>query len=361
MNHLYHLLAQYLSQKSSQQTSPHLSPHDDEQWSCASVVTREGSSYRWPGAMMMINPWGQSYGLVSGGCLESDVIRRAQKVWQMGQTDYVVYDTSDEESFAANLGLGCHGKIGVLIQAILPKHHELLALLYQRMQNKQASYLLQCFQATTPEPINHWALLDEQGELLIITADENNKSLLMVGFEDLKQQLPDRQAVQIMGDKHWAIAKIYPPKHVWVLGGGLDAEPLVKIAATLGWLVTVVGHRAGYARSVNFTNAKKVLNLTPELAAKETGFQLADAFICMTHNKNIDAEWMQQLIGAPNAQYIALLGPSSRKTEVLAMAQVQSSFSEKVYGPAGSDQIVGDLPESIALSIIAQCHQVLQA
>ena len=360
MNHLYHLLAQYLSQQASQNSLQHASPND-KQWSCASVVTRSGSSYRWPGAMMIISPWGQSYGLVSGGCLESDVIRRAQKVWQMGQTDYVIYDTSDEESFAANLGLGCHGKIGVLIQAISPKHHELLALLYLRMQNKQVSYLLQCFQATTQEHINHWALLDEQGELLIITADESSKKKVTVGFEELKQQLPDRQSVQVMGDKHWAIAKLYSPKHVWVLGGGLDAEPLVKMAATLGWLVTVVDHRTGYARAVNFSKAKKVLNLTPELAAKETSFQLADAFICMTHNKNIDAKWMQQLIDAPNAKYIALLGPSSRKTEVLAMAQVQSSFGDKVYGPAGSDQIVGDLPESIALSIIAQCHHVLQA
>lgn len=357
MNHLYHLLEQYLSQCSTQ----HFSPYNEAQWSCASVVTRTGSSYRWPGAMMMISPWGQSYGLVSGGCLESDVIRRAQKVWQMEQADYVVYDTTDEESFAASLGLGCNGEIGVLIQAISPKHHELLALLYQRMQNKKVSYLLQCFQATNQEYINHWVLLDELGELLIVTADENNKKQLMLGFEMLKLQLPDRQTTHVIGDNHWAIAKLNPPKHVWVLGGGLDAEPLVEIATTLGWLVTVVDHRVGYGRAANFAKASKVLNLTPEQAAKQADFHLADAFICMSHNKNIDTDWIKQLIDAPNAQYIALLGPATRKSEVMAMAQVPSSFSDKVYGPAGSDKIVGDLPESIALSIIAQCHSALQA
>ena len=121
MNPLYPLLEQYLLQ------------HSDKQWSCASMVTKSASSYRWPGAMMMFSPWGKSYGLVSGGCLESDVIGRGQ----MRQTDYVIYDTADEDSFAANLGLGSNGKIGILIQAISPKHHELLVLLYHRMQNKQ--------------------------------------------------------------------------------------------------------------------------------------------------------------------------------------------------------------------------------
>ncbi len=348
MNHLYHLLEQYLSQ------------HSDEQWSCASVVTKSGSSYRWPGAMMMISPWGKGYGLVSGGCLESDVIRRAQKVWQMGQTDYVIYDTADEESFAASLGLGCDGQIGVLIQAISPKHHQILAMLYHRMQNKKASYLMQCYQAKCSDHINHWLLLDEIGEILLSTTEENTETHLTLRLDTIKQQLPDRQAVQVVGDNHWAIAKIIPPKHIWVLGGGLDAEPVVEIASTLGWLVTVVDHRVGYAREVNFAKAKNVLNLTPEEAVKQAGFHFVDAFIAMTHNKNIDADWMKQLVNAPSAKYIALLGPAKRKTEVMTMAGVSQQFSDKVNGPAGSDHIRGDIPESIALSIIAQCHDALQ-
>ena len=329
------------------------------------MVTKSGSSYRWPGAMMMISPWGKSYGLVSGGCLESDVVRRAQKVWQMGQTDYVIYDTDDEESFAASLGLGCNGKIGVLIQAISPKHHELLTVLYRRMQNKQPSYLLQCFQASVSDHINHWVLLDELGELILSTSngsttDDNDKLQLIDGFDKFKEQLPDRQSVQIAGDNHWAISKITPPKHLWVLGGGLDAEPVVEMASTLGWLVTVVDHRVGYAREANFSKAKNILNLIPEKAAKQTGFHLADAFICMTHNKNIDADWMKEITAVSQAKYIALLGPTTRKNEVMAMAQVPHSFSEKVNGPAGSEYVRGDLPESIALSIITQCHIALQ-
>ena len=352
MNHLYHILEQYLSQYALQQ--------NNEQWSCASVVTRTGSSYRWPGAMMIISPLGHSYGLVSGGCLESDVIRRAQKAWQMGQADYVIYDTADEESFAASLGLGCNGKIGVLIQAISPKHHQLLVQLHQRMKNKQVSYLLQCFQAATQEHMNQWGLFDEQGEQLVDTADDNSKSQLLLDFEKLKLQLPQRQTTDIIDDNHWAMAKLNPPKHIWILGGGLDAQPLAEIAATLGWLVTIVDHRVGYGRAANFAKAKNVLNLTPELAAKHKDFLLADAFVCMSHNKNIDAQWIKQLSDAPQAKYIALLGPETRKAEVMTMAGVPQSFAENVHGPAGSDQIVGDLPESIALSIIAQCHHVLQ-
>ncbi len=347
LNHIYHLLEQYFSQDTK------------EAWSCASLVTRSGSSYRWPGAMMMISPWGKSFGLVSGGCLESDVIRRAQKVWQMGQSDYTVYDTADEESFAASLGLGCNGKIGILIQAISAKHHELLSTLYQRLQQKQASYLLQCYQSPIADYINHWVLLDEHGEVIMTTHAEVT-SHLTSGLYPIKKQLPDKQKVQVVEDNHWAIAKITPPVQLWVLGGGLDAEPVVNIASTLGWIVTVVDHRVGYARATNFVNAKSILDLPPEQAAKHAGFDQVDAFICMTHNKIIDAEWMKQLADVPSAKYIGLLGPQSRKIEVMERAGLTDDFSYKVDGPAGTDNIRGDLPESIALSIITQCHCAVQ-
>ena len=61
MNHLFHLLQDYQPQA------------DDEDWYCATVVTKSGSSYRRPGAMMLVNPWGKSYGLVSGGDLPESI------------------------------------------------------------------------------------------------------------------------------------------------------------------------------------------------------------------------------------------------------------------------------------------------
>ena len=44
---------------------------DELEWILATIIGTEGSSYRKPGAMMMINSLGQYHGLLSGGCLES--------------------------------------------------------------------------------------------------------------------------------------------------------------------------------------------------------------------------------------------------------------------------------------------------
>ena len=46
----------------------------------ATVVKVRGSSYRSPGARMLITDEGRWYGSVSGGCLEGDVLRKARQV-----------------------------------------------------------------------------------------------------------------------------------------------------------------------------------------------------------------------------------------------------------------------------------------
>lgn len=47
----------------------------------ATVVDVRGSSYRLPGAKMLITDSGVTIGTVSGGCLEADVLERAKKVF----------------------------------------------------------------------------------------------------------------------------------------------------------------------------------------------------------------------------------------------------------------------------------------
>ncbi len=344
MNHLYHLLQSYLSQP------------DDEEWYCATVVTKSGSSYRRPGAMMLVNPWGKTHGLVSGGCLESDVVQRAQRVRRSGKAEFVIYDTEDEGSFAANLGLGCNGKIGVLIQSLTSGHRKLLETLQMRMQNGQQSYLLQCYQSLQNDRVGAWVLTDEAGNLLDLSDPEIELSA--PAMNALHANLPENQSVEMIEDSYWSVAKISPPVNLWVLGGGLDAQPLVEMAAALGWQVTVVDHRVGYAREAYFGRAHRVIHQHPDELSESDEFNRADAFICITHNKKIDAAWMNKLQTISHAKYIAILGPETRKTEVMDMAGVDQSFRARVKGPAGL-ALGGDLPESIALSILSECHAAL--
>lgn len=68
----------------------------------ATVVSVEGSSYRRPGARMLITESGDTTGALSGGCLERYVCERAQKVMRSGTPVVVRYDTTNKDVFGTS-------------------------------------------------------------------------------------------------------------------------------------------------------------------------------------------------------------------------------------------------------------------
>lgn len=154
------------------------------------------------------------------------------------------------------------------------------------------------------------------------------------------------------------LLKIVPEPHLLVFGGGVDAQPLVAIAAQLGWRVTLVDARAAYARQQHFPAAHKILRqsadqLEPALLSS------IDAAIVMTHNIQMDADALAA-IQQSSARYTGLLGPNKRRQRVLSTANLtEDSLTKPLAGPMGLN-IGGELPESIALSILAECHAVLE-
>src|SRR6185369_6910643 len=91
-----------------------------KQTALATVVHVEGSSYRRPGARMLITEDGQLTGAISGGCLEGDALRKALLVMSRKQSMLAVYDTTDEDDAKLGVGLGCDGIIQIIIEPIEP-------------------------------------------------------------------------------------------------------------------------------------------------------------------------------------------------------------------------------------------------
>src|ERR1041385_8458735 len=89
-----------------------------KQTALATVVHVEGSSYRRPGARMLITEDGQLTGMISGGCLEGDALRKALLVMIEKKSKLVTYDTTDDDDAKFGVGLGCNGIIQVLIEPI---------------------------------------------------------------------------------------------------------------------------------------------------------------------------------------------------------------------------------------------------
>ena len=108
----------------------------------ATVARVEGSSYRRTGARMLVLDNGTYLGGISGGCLEGDALRRAQKAIATDQPSVVTYDTTRDDHNQIGVGLGCNGIIDVLFTPLDPTDQtNIIGLLRDRAHSRQPRLL----------------------------------------------------------------------------------------------------------------------------------------------------------------------------------------------------------------------------
>ena len=178
-------------------------------------------------------------------------------------------------------------------------------------------------------------------------------------FSAITQQLDSKNSRLMTVDDHtWLATTMKPPFHLLIVGGGVDARPLASLAATLGWEITLCDPRPANARREHFMRVDTVLRCPPLQLTDEPLFKTFDAAIVMTHNLQLDANAVAALQASP-IKYLALLGPIVRRGQVLELADLdKNSLLVPIAGPAGL-RLGGELPEDIALSILAECQAVI--
>lgn len=316
---------------------------DSSEWVLGTVYKTEGPCYRKAGAMMLFNGMGQQFGLLSGGCLESDIQQHARRVMQSGGSVTLCYDASDEDDLSFQLGIGCGGTVYILLQPIL-EHNNYLDLVQIRQSLKQRS-----------GGFYYQLIADETGD--VKTRFVPKKRTVAPPLQlDIKTQLVSKQQQGV--DQQWLITQIKPDPHLLVIGGGLDARPVISIASELGWETSLCDPRPANARREYFMAANTILRCSGAKLASYANEQSVDAAILMSHNVNIDADSLK-VLQQTSIQYMGLLGPASRRKKVLKAAQMnEADLKIALSGPAGL-LIGGELPESIALSILSECHAKL--
>jgi len=105
-----------------------------EPYALATLVRARGSSYRRPGARMMVAADGSAVGSLSGGCLEEEVIARAQQVLQTGTPAWMEFDTRRR--------FGCHGALEIFIERAASGFFAELAECYHA---RRSAMLATCF------------------------------------------------------------------------------------------------------------------------------------------------------------------------------------------------------------------------
>ena len=302
-----------------------------QDWALATIYKTEGHSYRKSGAMVLVNEDGEQFGLLSGGCLEADIRKNARKAISFNQSVKKVYDGSDDHDISFQLG--CGGIVHVLTQPLTKENNflELESVYHSLLERKSGSYFLQI-----PE----------------------NNEIGIARFEC--EEGVFEQAAQLISEngKHVLKIALQPEPHLLIAGGGVDAIPVCNLAKQMGWQVTVWDSRSGFASQQHFSEADNLLHCGPAEIEAHILEYTVNAVVAMTHNLNLDAAVLK-VISSLELRYAALLGPIHRKREVMDIAGLsEQDFNYSLSGPAGFD-IGGELPESIALSIISECHQKL--
>lgn len=323
----------------------------------ATVVKVEGSSYRRPGARMLVTEDGKLTGAISGGCLEGDALRKAVLAIAQEKKKLVVYDTTDEEDAKLGIQLGCNGIVSILFEPIDPaqQQHPIEVLRALGVERKP-QVLVTGFAKDNNS--------DHAGTLYAeALPNELTNELTPIANAVLASGVSQHQLLQTAaGEQQFFFEYCQPPVSLIIVGAGNDALPLHSMAKQLGWLTTVVDGRATHANKQRFADADKIITAKAGAAIEQLLIDHRTAVVLMTHNYNYDLD-MLCLLQPQNFGYLGMLGPASKRNRMLEEA-VQRGIDftgqqlQRIYGPAGL-AIGAETAEQIAVSIIAEIMAVM--
>lgn len=299
----------------------------------ATVVRVRGSSYRRPGARMILAERGRIAGSVSGGCLEGNLVRTA--MWKTRNGPVVVtFDSSDPDDPEAVLG--CGGVVDILLERGGPT--DPLAQARDMLARGERGAIVTVFSG--PELGTHWVVAPERAHPLGLAP-----ALASLAASAIES---GRARVVQAGGRDVLVEPVVPPIQLYVFGTGLDAVPLVESAARLGFGVHVWNGANRFETPVRFPAAQI---LGPDLDAVRARIDRDDRAVAvvMGHDTRRDRAALAMLVDS-RAAYIGVLGPRHRFLDIAPPAAVDDP---RVHAPVGLD-LGAETPTEIALSVLAE-------
>jgi xanthine dehydrogenase accessory factor len=344
----------------------------DETSVLATLVRVEGSSYRRPGARMLIQSTG-SVGAISGGCLEGEVSRKAAWIARSGPAverystlfDEILDENNSIDTRELPYGLGCGGVLDVLLEPVAwPEANAMLRAL-EAAEQGETLYSATILPTSTRNGLPAARVIVREDQTIFFASSDIDPEVLS-SLTALATGAGEADTVSVaLGNEAREIflEPVLPPQRLVVFGAGDDARPLVRIAALLGWRVTVADGRAWLAQAARFPEAEHVVAMSDKAGDLE---QLAlsprDAVALLTHSFEQDRKLLGKLLPL-DLRYLGLLGARHRSRLLLKEAATHLGWSpeqalQRVHAPIGLE-LGGDSPEAVALAIVAEIQAAL--
>jgi len=336
----------------------HMIDFNQRKAALATVVKVRGSSYRSPGARMLITDDGRWVGSISGGCLEGDALRKARKVMMDKIPMTVTYDTREESNQNLGIGLGCNGVIDVLIEPVDPNDQKNPITLFSSLiASKEPVALATIFEA--PAGVGEKLLLNSTGEWSGHFSDDSLMNEVKSSLENLfDSKKSGALKFRLQGKESEVFVELIQPSvSLIIFGGGFDARPVSELAKSLGWNVSVTDECVAHIAPLFFPTADKLTLCQREYINRDFDITPYTACVLMSHNYEYDRDVLKKLL-TTNTPYIGILGPRKRFDKMLNEFSAQGiSLTEndlhRIHSPIGLD-IGAEAPDEIAVSIIAE-------
>ncbi len=336
-----------------------------EKMALATVVGARGSTYRRPGARLLVSDSGELIGNISGGCLDNDIKIEAREVMAGKGARLVDFDLTADDEAVWGWGLGCNGALEVFVEP--PDHAaEVVGSLKLALQERRSIGLVTVLSGTVPGV--------EKGARIVVHPDGRTESSVgdadadaeatHSALEALAERKPGRKTLSVgdKGELSVFVEPLEPPIRLLICGAGEDVIPLVRLAAAIGWETVVADDRENLLNRDRFPEATEFVHLPKALeVVDKAGADRLTAAVVMTHNYLRDRDHLQALLGT-DVMYIGMLGPKTRLKRLLPDLATEGVYPSeedeaKIHGPAGLD-IGAEGPDEIAWALIAEIMAV---
>ena len=331
-----------------------------EKLALATIVAVRGSTYRRPGARLLVPEEGDLVGNISGGCLENDVADVAKIVMHEGIARIVSFDLTADDDAVWGWGLGCNGAFELFVEPA-DKAAEVAGALRMALEEERPICMVTVLESSTPNV--------EQGDRMLVRPggdverpypDETlAASARAAALEQLaNEQSEIRSLAAGAGEARAFVEVLEPPLRLVVCGAGHDAIPLVRQASALGWSPVVADDRPEFLSLERFPEAAAlVLVERPDKLGEVAPIDERTHVVVMTHNFLRDKDYVRSLLTTP-ARFIAMLGPAVRTERLLTELREEGFYisdpdRRRIRGPAGLD-LGAEGPEEIAAAICAE-------
>jgi xanthine dehydrogenase accessory factor len=324
----------------------------------ATVVKVRGSSYRSPGARMLITDDGKWVGSISGGCLEGDALRKARQVMLDKKPLTVTYDTREESNQNLGIGLGCNGVIDVLLEPIdAAAENNPIKLFEILLDTKEPIALATVF--VSQEWNSEKLLIASSQEKKCLFSDSRLNEMVTPDLLQLfttnksgaKEYVINDQKVEVF------VELLQPSVSLVIFGGGFDARPVSELAKSLGWKVMVTDECVAHIAPVFFPTADKLSLCQREFIDRDFDINSYTACVLMSHNYEYDRDVLKRLLRS-DSPYIGILGPRKRFDKMVEEFSADGIILNpedlhRIHSPIGLD-IGAETPDEIAVSIVAE-------